>query len=26
VEEGPPRSVFENPQAERTKAFLSKVL
>lgn len=26
VEEGPPRSVFENPQAARTKAFLSKVL
>jgi polar amino acid transport system ATP-binding protein len=26
VEEGAPRSVLENPQAERTKAFLSKVL
>jgi ABC-type polar amino acid transport system ATPase subunit len=26
VEEGAPRAIFENPQAERTKAFLSKVL
>jgi ABC-type polar amino acid transport system ATPase subunit len=26
VEEGPPRDVFANPRAERTKAFLSKVL
>ncbi len=26
VEEGAPRDVFENPKAERTKAFLSKVL
>jgi glutamine transport system ATP-binding protein len=26
VEEGPPRAVFERPQAARTKAFLSKVL
>jgi ABC-type polar amino acid transport system ATPase subunit len=26
VEEGVPRTVFENPQADRTKAFLSKVL
>ena len=26
VEEGEPRAVFERPQAERTKAFLSKVL
>ncbi len=26
VEEGPPRAIFESPQAERTKAFLSKVL
>jgi polar amino acid transport system ATP-binding protein len=26
VEEGAPRTVFDNPQAERTKAFLSKVL
>jgi polar amino acid transport system ATP-binding protein len=26
VEEGPPRSVLEHPQAARTRAFLSKVL
>ncbi len=26
VEEGPPRAIFESPQAERTQAFLSKVL
>jgi glutamine transport system ATP-binding protein len=26
VEQGEPRSVFDNPQADRTKAFLSKVL
>ncbi|MBS4213688.1 MULTISPECIES: amino acid ABC transporter ATP-binding protein [Neobacillus] len=26
VEEGVPRDIFENPQEERTKAFLSKVL
>ena len=26
VEEGSPREVFERPQAERTKTFLSKVL
>jgi len=26
VESGPPRSVLSNPQRERTKAFLSKVL
>jgi glutamine transport system ATP-binding protein len=26
VEEGQPRAIFEHPQAERTKAFLSKVL
>lgn len=26
VEEGPPSTLFENPQNERTKAFLSKVL
>jgi polar amino acid transport system ATP-binding protein len=26
VEEGPPRDVISNPQQERTKAFLSKVL
>jgi polar amino acid transport system ATP-binding protein len=26
VEEGPPREVIANPQQERTKAFLSKVL
>ncbi|GAC1627754.1 MAG: amino acid ABC transporter ATP-binding protein [Vulcanimicrobiaceae bacterium] len=26
VEEGPPRAIFESPQAERTKSFLSKVL
>jgi ABC-type polar amino acid transport system ATPase subunit len=26
VEEGPPASFFQRPQAERTKAFLSKVL
>jgi polar amino acid transport system ATP-binding protein len=26
VEEGPPRDVIANPQQERTKAFLSKVL
>jgi ABC-type polar amino acid transport system ATPase subunit len=26
VEEGAPRDVFENPRADRTKAFLSKVL
>jgi len=26
VEEGPPRAIFEAPRAERTKAFLSKVL
>jgi glutamine transport system ATP-binding protein len=26
VEEGPPRAIFDAPQAERTKAFLSKVL
>jgi len=26
VEEGEPRAIFDNPQAARTKAFLSKVL
>jgi len=26
VEEGKPRAIFDNPQAQRTKAFLSKVL
>jgi len=26
VEEGPPHAIFESPQAERTKTFLSKVL
>jgi polar amino acid transport system ATP-binding protein len=26
VESGPPRDVLANPQRERTKAFLSKVL
>jgi polar amino acid transport system ATP-binding protein len=26
VEQGPPRDVIANPQQERTKAFLSKVL
>ena len=26
VEQGPPREVIANPQQERTKAFLSKVL
>jgi polar amino acid transport system ATP-binding protein len=26
VEAGPPRTVLSNPQHERTKAFLSKVL
>jgi polar amino acid transport system ATP-binding protein len=26
VEGGPPREVLSNPQHERTKAFLSKVL
>ena len=26
VEEGPPRAIFDAPQADRTKAFLSKVL
>lgn len=26
VEEGPPQAIFDAPQAERTKAFLSKVL
>jgi len=26
VEEGPPRKVFDNPQAERTRSFLAKVL
>jgi glutamine transport system ATP-binding protein len=26
VEEGPPRAIFDAPQAERTKSFLSKVL
>jgi len=26
VEEGEPRAIFDNPQAQRTKAFLSKVL
>ena len=26
VEEGPPKDVFANPQAERTKNFLAKVL
>jgi polar amino acid transport system ATP-binding protein len=26
MEEGEPRAVFENPQHERTQAFLSKVL
>ena len=26
VEKGPPREVIGNPQQERTKAFLSKVL
>jgi len=26
VEEGPPKKVFENPQEERTKLFLSKIL
>ncbi len=26
IEEGPPKKVFENPQEERTKLFLSKIL
>jgi len=26
VEEGPPRKVFDNPQAERTRSFFAKVL
>ena len=26
VEQGPPKSIFDQPQADRTKAFLSKVL
>ena len=26
IEQGPPKEVFENPQEERTKIFLSKVL
>ena len=26
IEEGPPKEVFERPQEERTKLFLSKVL
>jgi polar amino acid transport system ATP-binding protein len=26
VEQGPPREVIANPQQERTKAFLGKVL
>ncbi|NLZ44170.1 MAG: amino acid ABC transporter ATP-binding protein, partial [Clostridia bacterium] len=26
VEEGPPGQLFSNPQNERTKSFLSKVL
>jgi polar amino acid transport system ATP-binding protein len=26
VEQGPPREVIANPQQDRTKAFLSKVL
>ncbi|MCW5860671.1 MAG: amino acid ABC transporter ATP-binding protein, partial [Caldilineales bacterium] len=26
VESGPPRQVFENPQEERTKLFLSQIL
>lgn len=26
VEEGPPKEIFDNPQHDRTKAFLSKIL
>jgi ABC-type polar amino acid transport system ATPase subunit len=26
LEEGPPAAIFDNPQQERTKAFLSRVL
>jgi polar amino acid transport system ATP-binding protein len=26
VEEGPPREIFSNPQRERTKSFLAKIL
>jgi glutamine transport system ATP-binding protein len=26
VEQGPPAEVFDNPQSERTRAFLSRVL
>ena len=26
VEQGPPRQIFENPQHERTKLFLSQIL
>jgi glutamine transport system ATP-binding protein len=26
VEEGDPAQIFDNPQQERTKAFLSKIL
>ena len=26
VEEGPPEQIFTNPQNERTKAFLGKIL
>jgi polar amino acid transport system ATP-binding protein len=26
VEEGPPREMFANPQHERTKTFLSRIL
>jgi general L-amino acid transport system ATP-binding protein len=26
VESGPPQAIFENPQEERTKLFLSQIL
>ena len=26
VEEGPPEQIFEDPQSERTKLFLSQIL
>ena len=26
IESGPPREIFERPQEERTRSFLSKVL